>query len=71
MFLTAEELAELTGRTRRDAQVRMLRAMGITHMVRPDGSVAVMRAHVEQLFGVGAVIAPPKRKTSPDFSMVT
>lgn len=31
MFLTKEELQELTGRTRRDAQVAALRSMGIEH----------------------------------------
>jgi hypothetical protein len=52
MFLDRDELVGLTGRQRSDAQVRTLRAMGIEHRVRPDGSVAVLRAHVEELFGV-------------------
>ena len=51
MFLTKEELQALTGRQRRDAQVAALRQMGIEHKIRPDGSPAVLRAHVEELLG--------------------
>ena len=52
MILTAEELAELTGRTRRSSQIEALRFMGIEHKIRPDGTVAVLKAHIEQTFGV-------------------
>lgn len=52
MFLDAAEVVELTGKQRHDAQVRALRFMGIEHRVRPDGSVAVSKAHVEQTLGV-------------------
>lgn len=54
MFLSKEELHALTNRVQYAAQVRTLRAMGIQHCVRPDGSVAVMRSHVETLFGIQA-----------------
>ena len=47
MILSQKELIELTGRTRKNAQVRALRFMGIEHRPRPDGSVAVSRSHVE------------------------
>lgn len=52
MFLTADELRELTCRTRSDAQRRALRAMGIEHRTRPNGSVAVLRSHVEHVLGL-------------------
>ena len=56
MFLTREELCELTGRKRRHAQTIQLRAMGIEHKTRADGSVAVLRAHIERVFGaIGAI----------------
>jgi len=62
MFLTQTELYELTGRQRRDAQVKALRFMGIEHRVRPDGSVAVLQAHVDKTFGgVADRVAKPKR----------
>lgn len=51
-FLSSGEVHELTGRRQHAAQVRALRAMGIEHRVRPNGSVAVLRAHVEALMGV-------------------
>lgn len=54
MILTHTELVELTGRRVKSAQVRVLRFMGIEHKIRPDGSVAVLRAHVEQVLGVHA-----------------
>lgn len=51
MILTDEELKDLTGRSRKASQVQVLRFMGIEHRIRPDGSVAVSRAHVEQVLG--------------------
>ncbi|WP_150588156.1 DUF4224 domain-containing protein [Pandoraea eparura] len=53
-FLSSDEVHELTGRRQHAAQVRTLRTMGIEHRVRPDGSVVVLRAHVEALMGVTA-----------------
>jgi hypothetical protein len=51
MILSQAELIELTGRSRRDAQVRVLRFMFIEYRLRPDGSVAVSRSHVERILG--------------------
>jgi hypothetical protein len=70
LFLEADELYGLTQRRRRDAQVRMLRSMGVEHRVRADGSVAVLRAHVEQLFGAQPALRSNKRETEPDWSSV-
>jgi hypothetical protein len=62
MFLISEELASLTGRQRRTAQVRQLRSMGIEHRVRGDGSIAVLKAHVERVFGAGEPASAKRRK---------
>jgi hypothetical protein len=51
MFLNDDELYQLTGAKRRDTRVRILRAMGIEHRVRPDGRVIVLRKHIEALLG--------------------
>jgi hypothetical protein len=51
MFLTDEELTELTGKRYNAVRVRVLRGMGIEHKLRPDGSIAVLRLHVERMFG--------------------
>lgn len=53
-FLTQEEIVEMTGRTQRAAQTRELTHMGVIHKPRADGSVLVLRAHVEQLLGYQA-----------------
>ncbi|WP_158590435.1 DUF4224 domain-containing protein [Noviherbaspirillum cavernae] len=69
MFLDENEVEELSGKQRRPAQVRALSFMGIEHKLRPDGSIAVLRAHVEKLFGEG-VVSKTKRKTEPRFDLV-
>lgn len=50
MFLTDEELYELTQRETSPAQVKQLRHMGIEHRVRADGSVAVLKSHIDKTF---------------------
>lgn len=50
-FLSGEEVASLTGKIQRSAQVRALRSMGIEHRQRPDGSVVVLRSHLEKVLG--------------------
>lgn len=66
MFLTHDELVDLTNKQRRDAQIRALRYMGIEHRIRPDGSVAVLRVHVEQLLGAAS---PAKDKAPKEFEL--
>jgi hypothetical protein len=68
MLLSPAEIRELTGRSRRDAQARALRGMGIEHKVRPDGTIAVSRAHVERVLGGEIGGSVRMRKTEPDFS---
>ncbi|HEX7080367.1 MAG TPA: DUF4224 domain-containing protein [Gammaproteobacteria bacterium] len=52
LTLSDDELVELTGKKRPSAQARALRIMGIDHRIRPDGKVVVLRAQLEQAFGV-------------------
>lgn len=47
LCLTLEELRELTGRKRSDAQARELVHLGIPFLKRSDGTLIVFRAHVE------------------------
>jgi len=51
MFLTKAEIGELTKRFQHSAQLKILRAMGIEHRIRPDGSLVVLRSHIVQLLG--------------------
>jgi hypothetical protein len=62
MFLEEAEVCSLTKRVQHAAQTRVLRSMGIEHRARPDGSIAILRAHVEHTFGAAAA---PKRKSAP------
>jgi hypothetical protein len=47
MFLSKDQLYELTGRRRPKAQARALSLMGIPYRRRPDGSPVVLRIHLE------------------------
>jgi len=67
MFLTDDELTELTGKRYNSVRVRVLRGMGVEHKIRPDGSIAVLRAHVERLFGEKPS-KPEEPKWEPDWS---
>jgi hypothetical protein len=51
MFLNDKELTDLTKRKRAKAQQRQLNAMGIQYKVRADGTLVVLYAHVERIFG--------------------
>ncbi|MBW5285985.1 DUF4224 domain-containing protein [Burkholderia gladioli] len=63
MFLTDDELTELTGKRQNAARVRTLNGMGVQHKIRPNGSIAVLRAHVERMFGE----RPEKRAAEPEW----
>ncbi len=54
IVLTKDEVEALTGRHRKDAQIKALRYMGIEHRIRPDGTVAVLKAHIEQILGASS-----------------
>jgi hypothetical protein len=65
-FLQPEEVQDLTARIRRPAQVKVLRSMGIEHKVRPDGGIAILRAHISKVFDGNPETTP--RKQQPAFS---
>jgi len=75
MFLTDDELTVLTKcrhrqRLRRyQAQAEVLRAMGIEHRQRPDGSIVVLRSHVENLLG-GSLNNKVDRELEPNWNGV-
>lgn len=55
ILLSRDELSELTGKATPAAQARVLDAVGIPHLRRPDGSIIVSRAVVETVLGQQAV----------------
>jgi len=52
LTLSAAELLELTGRQRPSAQRVALQRLGLRYGVRPDGTLVLLRKHVEQVLGV-------------------
>jgi len=62
-FLDHEEINGLTNKIRRTAQAKALRAMGIEHKVRPDGSIAILRGHITKVFG-GNPTESTRKKTN-------
>ena len=51
MICTDDEIVSITRRKRPTAQARVLAAMGIEHLVRPDRTLVVSRARIEHLLG--------------------
>lgn len=51
LILDDDEIATITKKVRPHAQVKVLRALGVEHKVRPDNTLVVSRAHVEHLLG--------------------
>jgi hypothetical protein len=65
MFLTAEEVAKLTGKLRCDAQARQLDAMGINYRRRTDGSLVVLQAHITAELGLAGGRAVTMQRREP------
>ena len=68
IVLTQDEVQSLTGRHRKDAQVKALRFMGIEHRVRPDGSVAVLKAHIDQVLGGSITRSSKPHRAEPNWA---
>lgn len=71
MFLTEEEIRELTNRQTRPAQRKMLLALGVNFGIRADASLVVLRSAVEAALGGGvATKARVRKRTEPRFDLV-
>ncbi|HZW13827.1 MAG TPA: DUF4224 domain-containing protein [Noviherbaspirillum sp.] len=66
MFLSREELMALTARIQYSAQRKVLNMMGIEYRSRPDGSIVVLRTHVEQMFG-GMATTRKSKSSEPNW----
>lgn len=64
--LTPEELIQLTGHKRSDAQCRELQHMRLTFKVRRNGTVVVLRAHFDEQLGSKEPKA--KKEKLPEFN---
>lgn len=71
MFLTGEELTDLTGKKRKRAQSIALRQMGIDHIVRPDGVPIVVRSYFETVLdGKSKRSLESKQEIEPNWDAV-
>lgn len=66
MFLTAEDLHDLTGYVMPSAQIRWLDRAGWEYVVSGLGRPKVLRAYAEQRLGLAH--EKPSAHTEPDFS---
>ena len=64
LFLTPEELREMTGFCRPSKQIEWLRANGFSFRIAADGHPRVLASHVQRVMGGQTV----KEGTTPDFS---
>ena len=69
IVLGPDELIRLTGRTRRNAQARVLRCLSIEHKVRPDGSLVVLRAHAEAILS-GSLAGSNVKTSEPNWDVL-
>lgn len=70
-FLARTEIHSLTNKIKRPAQVKVLNSMGIEHKIRPDGSVAILRAHITKVFGgTPDTVRKPPKTAEPNWSAI-
>lgn len=67
MFLTEQDICDLTDKERHDAQARALRYLGIDFRPRADGSLVVLKSHVEKMLG-GMEEKKIRVKTEPNWN---
>ena len=67
MFLTQDELAELTGRQKYFCQVRFLQENQIHYLVNEAGRLIVLKSHVIDILSGNASSAKKKKKIEPSF----
>jgi hypothetical protein len=69
MFLTKQELEELTGYKYSSKQANWLRMRGYKHEIGRNGSPKVLRAHIEEVLGLKNITTHSSRRSAkPDFS---
>ena len=67
VLLTQADIVELTHRKHRKAQSKALAQMGIEHKTRPDGSLVVLKSHVEKILD-GSDTAMIEKDFEPNWS---
>jgi hypothetical protein len=67
-LLSHDELVELTNKTRRSAQRRVLESLRIKVTTRPDGSLIVARAHRDAALGLRNTVRAVEQAATPNFA---
>jgi hypothetical protein len=67
--LTREEIIDITKRVRSDAQKKELNALGIKFGTRSDGSIMVLRSHVDKEYD-GLVPKAAGRRIGPNLENI-
>ncbi|WP_366525426.1 DUF4224 domain-containing protein [Ferrovum sp.] len=70
LFLSPEEVRELTGYCRPSKQVEWLRREGMNFRIAADGHPRVLLDHVNQVLGGLARQGNNRRPSEPDFSVL-
>jgi hypothetical protein len=70
VFLDEDELYELTGRKRHDAQARELRHMGIEFKIRRNGSLVVLSEHAKTELGGNIVAESNPERLEPNWDAI-
>lgn len=65
MFLTSDDIEELTGYKNHAKQISWLARNGIKFLISGDGKPKVLQSQIELL--IGGTSAPSRRKTEPNF----
>lgn len=68
MFLTSEEIKQLTGKVRRPSQVSALKQMRVNFTLRPDGCPIVLKSHIERV--LDGKPESNKKKEEPDWDVI-
>lgn len=67
-LLSDDEIVELTHKTRRAAQRRVLESLGIKVTLRPDGTLIVARAHRDVALGLRRAMRAIEQAATPNFN---
>jgi hypothetical protein len=69
-YLAEDEIRQLTQKQRRSSQSKILTFLGIEHKKRPDGTLVVLRHHVDAVLSGQADAPRPARKTGPRLDLI-
>lgn len=69
-FLDASEIRDLTNKIRRSSQVAALRAMCVEHKVRPDGSLVVLRDHINKILDGSRLERKRQTSNGPNWAAI-